>query len=407
LRAERAIGIKSYTSILVLWNLTEFIEMKRMKVMALVAAVLLCSLAVRAEELPTTKPTTRPLGSTDPREVGRAIATNLLARKPTTRRVGYPEACTAYGSLRFAGELKDKELVDKIVARYAPMAEKKLMPKPTGVDASVIGIVPIEIYRQTNDERFLAAGKASADAQFEMPREDGLTKHTRFWIDDMFMITGLQTEAYRATKDKTYLDRAAMEMVAYIDKLQQPNGLYFHSTDPGLFYWGRGNGWMAVGSAELLSELPADHPQRAKILAAYQKLMAAVVKVQPADGIWRQVLDDDKSWAESSCTGMFTFALARGVANGWLEGREYEAAARRGWTALSGYVDAEGNVKEVCIGTNRGKNEEFYLNRPRAIGDLHGQGATVWAAWAMIKLDEKGERLTGDKIAPAEQQKKG
>jgi len=321
--------------------------------------------------------------------VGVAIAKNLLARKPTTRRVSYPEACTAYGSLRLAAEMKDKALIDQIVARYQPMAEGKLMPRPTGVDASVIGIVPMAIYQQTNDARFRDAGLASANAQFATPRDDGLTKHTRFWIDDMFMITGLQTQAYRVTQDKKYLDRAAMEMVAYIDKLQQPNGLYYHSTDPGLFYWGRGNGWMAVGSAELLSELPADHPQRAKILESYKKLMAAIVKAQSSSGMWPQVLDDAKSWPESSCTGMFTFGLARGVANGWLDGAEYEAAARQGWKALSDCVDEEGNVKDVCIGTNRGKDEAFYLNRPRAIGDLHGQGATIWAAWAMLKLDAK------------------
>jgi rhamnogalacturonyl hydrolase YesR len=215
------------------------------------------------------------------------------------------------------------------------------------------------------------------------------------------MITGLQTQAYRVTKDKKYLDRAAMEMAAYIDKLQQSNGLYYHSTDPGLFYWGRGNGWIAVGSAELLNELPADHPQRAKILEAYQKLMDALVKAQSPDGMWRQVLDDDKSWPETSCSGMFTFALARGVTNGWLSGAQYEAAARKGWKALCGYVDEEGNVREVCIGTNRGKDEAFYLKRPRAVGDLHGQGAVVWAAWAMMKLDAKSGQAAEAPAAPS------
>ena len=54
---------------------------------------------------------------------------------------------------------------------------------------------------------------------------------TRYWIDDMYMLTMLQLEAYRATGDKKYLDRDAKEMVAYLDKLQQPNGLFFHAPD--------------------------------------------------------------------------------------------------------------------------------------------------------------------------------
>jgi rhamnogalacturonyl hydrolase YesR len=329
-----------------------------------------------------------------PADVGRRIAANLLTRKPTTRAVGYPEVCTAYGSMRLAAEIKDKDLLNQIVARYQPMLTtggKHLIAPPKNVDSSVFGVVPLEMYRHTEDDRYLAIGKNSADAQWQAPRDDGLTSQTRFWIDDMFMITGLQTQAFRATHDKTYLDRAATEMSAYIDKLQQPSGLFHHSTGPGEFCWGRGNGWMAVGMAELLSELPADHPQRDKILASYRAFMSALVKVQSKEGMWREVLDDDQSWIESSCTGMFVFSLGRGVTNGWLDKdtATYEAAARRGWIALCGYIDDDANVKEVVVGTNRGKVESYYLNRKRAVGDLHGEAGAVWAAWSMMKLDER------------------
>jgi rhamnogalacturonyl hydrolase YesR len=53
----------------------------------------------------------------------------------------------------------------------------------------------------------------------------------------MFMITVVQVQAYRATKDRKYIDRAALTMAAYLDKLQQPNGLFFHAADSA-FYWG-------------------------------------------------------------------------------------------------------------------------------------------------------------------------
>jgi len=49
------------------------------------------------------------------------------------------------------------------------------------------------------------------------------------WIDDMFMITAVQVQAYRATGDKKYIERAAKEMVLYLDSLQRPNGLFFHA----------------------------------------------------------------------------------------------------------------------------------------------------------------------------------
>ena len=60
----------------------------------------------------------------------------------------------------------------------------------------------------------------------------------------MYMIPILQIEAYKATKDLKYIDRAAKEMVLYLNELQRPNGLFYHAPDVP-FYWGRGNGWIA------------------------------------------------------------------------------------------------------------------------------------------------------------------
>ena len=157
--------------------------------------------------------------------------------------------------------------------------------------------------------RWLMIGLMSADTQWASPRADGLTDQTRMWVDDMFMIIGLQCQAYRATGEKVYLDRAAKEMTFYLDQLQQENGLFFHAAD-AKFYWGRGDGWFAVGMAEMLSELPADHPQRGRIMEGYKKMMAGLLKYQAKSGMWRQLIDNEAAWEESSATGMFTFAMA-------------------------------------------------------------------------------------------------
>ncbi len=92
----------------------------------------------------------------------------------------------------------------------------------------------------------------------------------------MFMITAVQVQAFRATGDRKYVDRAALAMVAYLDRLQQPNGLFFHAPD-SQFYWSRGNGWMAAGSAELLRSLPEAHPARPRILEGYRRMMASLL----------------------------------------------------------------------------------------------------------------------------------
>ena len=41
-------------------------------------------------------------------------------------------------------------------------------------------------------------------------------------------------------------------------------------------------------------------------------------------------------------------------------------------------------MTEVCIGTNRNSDRDFYLKRPRESGNLHGQAAAIWAAWSVL-----------------------
>jgi unsaturated rhamnogalacturonyl hydrolase len=324
-----------------------------------------------------------------PREIGKRIAANLVARthpidKPS---VHYAEDSTWYASLRFASLSKDKDLKISLIRKFDPILTsdgRKSISMTRHVDHAVFGIVPLELYIQTKEPKYLELGKMLADQQWEKPDQDGLSDQTRFWIDDMYMITMLQLQAYRATRQKTYLERAALEMVAYLDKLQQPNGLFYHG--PAFpFFWGRGNGWVAGGMAELLSDLPVTHPRRVRILGCYLKMMDSLLKFQDADGMWHQLIDHPESYKETSCTAMFTFAMITGVKKGWLKDPAYAQAARKGWLALTTYIDAEGNIGEVCVGTGQTNSLEFYLNRPRSKGDFHGQAPLVWCAMALLK----------------------
>jgi rhamnogalacturonyl hydrolase YesR len=129
------------------------------------------------------------------------------------------------------------------------------------------------------------------------------------------MVGSLQIQAWRATKDPKYTDHAAALLAAYLDRLQQPNGLFYHG--PAIpHFWGRGNGWFAVGLTEVPSSLPPDHPQYARLMDGYRKMMAGLRRYQSPSGIWRQLIDDNQAWPESSCTGMFTYAMVVGVRHG-------------------------------------------------------------------------------------------
>jgi unsaturated rhamnogalacturonyl hydrolase len=355
-----------------------------------------------------------PKGTT-PQEVGRRVAENFvvrahgnLGRPANPQFIIYPEVCAWYGSLTFAKLTNDRSLFDRLVKRFDPLlttAETHLIPVPIHVDLSVFGTIPLEIYIQNKDTRYLALGQWSADNQWARPNpfltaghEDqtaqngdtaslmaqGLSPQTRYWVDDMYMINVLQTQAFRATKDPVYLDRSAREMVSYLDKLQQPNGLFYHAPDVP-FFWGRGNGWFAAGFTELLRELPADHPLRARILSGYHTMMASLLKYQGEDGMWRQLVDRPESWPETSGSGMFTFAFISGVKNGWLDEATYGPAARKAWLALVSYMDKDGNLRDVCEGTNKKNDYQWYMNRAKIVGDLHGQAPILWCASALLR----------------------
>ena len=258
---------------------------------------------------------------TSPAEIGKRVAEHfVVAPHQDLRRIIYPEVCAWYGALTFAQLSGDKDLSARLVKRFDPLmmpAESALVSKERHVDFSVFGTVPLEIYIETKEQKYLDMGKAVADRQWSDPTPDGLTSETRFWIDDMYMITAVQVQAYRATGDAKYIGRAALEMVAYLDKLQQPTGR---------FYWGRGDGWMAAGMAELLRSLPQSHPRRARILEGYRKMMKSLLEFQGKDGMWRQLIDHPEAWPETSGTGMFTFAMVTGVKNSWLDAKTYGRA---------------------------------------------------------------------------------
>jgi rhamnogalacturonyl hydrolase YesR len=328
-----------------------------------------------------------------PAEVGKRVAENILARKfdyetnPRREYVIYPEVISEYGAVTVASLTHDQDLLARAIRRFEPFMEpdgaKRVSPE-AHVDFHVFGIVPLEMSAATKDPCYLAWGRGFADRQWGQTTPDGITAEARYWIDDMYMITAVQVQAYRATGDSKYIDRAALTMTAYVRQLQQSNGLFYHGTNSH-FYWSRGNGWVAAGMAELLRSLPGDHPQRPAIMDAYHKMMAALLKYQGEDGLWRQLVDAPSSWSETSGSGMFAFAMVTGVKCGWLDAGTYGPAARKSWLGLVHHLDAKGNVSDVCVGTNKGDTREYYLARPRVSGDLHGEAPVLWTASALLR----------------------
>lgn len=296
---------------------------------------------------------------------------------------GYKSACEWYGSLGVASLTANQPLLDALVSKFEPIRQNFVNDMLNGeahVDRYIFGMVPLEIYLQTNDESYRALGTEVADAQ-------QATNQTRDAIDDMFMMTGLQVQAYRATGDTQYLDFMAETMARYL-QAQEGNGLFFHNVTQARVHWGRGNGWFAAGMAEIMRDLPSDHPNYGTIEAGYLAMMEGLLNYQGANGLWYQVLDmpnDPSNWEETSCSAMFTYAMVAGVRRGVLDADTYVPVIERAWAGLQGRTSPSGDVSDICVGTWYLSTPQEYMGLTRLTGDGHGQAPVLWVAAELLR----------------------
>ena len=368
-----------------------------------------------------------PPGS-DPVTVSQRITDQFLSTRPENYRPAGYRGNEGYGwnrivmyavvslwvnaieCARKTGDVKRMERLVRLFDDFLPGGRKnKICSRLRHVDDAIFGAVPLEIYIQNGDKRCLDMGLIYADTQWDEPCEEsyreragpppalqreyyskGFTVQTRLWIDDMYMITALQSQAYRATGERKYMERTAAEMVFYLDRLQLKDGpargLFYHTLKQK-FVWGRGNGWMAAGMALILDNLPENSPHRARIMAGYRLMMEALLKYQRTDGFWNQLVDhpdDSRNWPETSCTAMFTYAYLVGVRHGWLDGDKYGPAALRAYLGLCARLDKWGNMPDVCEGTAAGPSLEYYFARHRVNGDPHAQAPMLWIAATLL-----------------------
>jgi rhamnogalacturonyl hydrolase YesR len=212
------------------------------------------------------------------------------------------------------------------------------------------------------------------------------------WLDDLFMGVPALAQMGKLTGDAKYYDDAARQIVQFADRMfVKDKNLFQHgwvqAMDPHpVFHWARANGWAIMAMTELLDVLPADHPRRAPILDLYRAHVRGLAACQGGNGLWHQLLDRPDSYEETSASAIFTYCIARGVDQGWLDPLAYVPMVSLGWNAVAQKVNAEGQVEGTCIGTGMGFDPTFYYTRPTSVLAAHGYGPVLLAGAEVIKL---------------------
>jgi len=212
------------------------------------------------------------------------------------------------------------------------------------------------------------------------------------WLDDLYMSVPCLAQMGKLTGDRRYFDDAAKQIVQFHSRMFVPEkNLFMHgwiqemSPHPA-FHWGRANGWAFMATAELLSVLPKDHPERTRLLDIFKSHAAGLRQVQAPSGLWHQLLDRPDSYEETSSSAMFVFAMARAINLGWLSRTTYAPVVLRGWNGLTTKVNSLGQVEGTCIGTGLGWDDTFYLNRPTDVNATLGYGPVFLAGAELIYL---------------------
>ncbi len=233
--------------------------------------------------------------------------------------------------------------------------------------------------------------------QGEKRLEDGTFARDRplpdsLWLDDLYMSVPALAQWAVLSADHAALDDACQQMLGMTQRMfEKSTGLYRHGWVKAMqphpsFPWGRANGWTIMAMTELLSVLPEDHAQHARLLEIYRAHVQGIARHQGINGFWHQLMDRPETYEETSATAMFVFALARGINRGWLDPSAYGPVATLGWHAVSSAVDAEGAVQGTCVGTGMAWDPAFYAYRPVSPHAAHGYGPVLLAGAEMIAM---------------------
>ncbi len=201
--------------------------------------------------------------------------------------------------------------------------------------------------------------------------------------EDFFFAGAILGRAFALTGERKYADtQAAFLMNAAI---QQDDGLFWHCRSVP-HYWGRGNGFAALGFAETLAYLPTDHPDRPALVEAHTRHLSALAGLRRPSGMLSQLLDERGSYQELTATCMTGYAVARGVRLGWLD-ESWRELAEGLWRAASERIGMDGDVVDGCTGTGAVDDRRFYLDRAAEYGtDERTGNLALWHAVEMERL---------------------
>ena len=347
-----------------------------------------------------------------------------------------------------------KASVDKYVAADGTILGYK--PEGHTLDDIEMGRATLLLYRVTQDARYAKAARFLEDQLAQQPRTpSGGYWHKQIYPNQMWLDGAYMAEPFRAAYAATFLQPQDFEDIArqllLMDEHMRDDrtGLLRHGWDEsrqmpwadkqsGLSpeVWGRAMGWYVAALVDTLDWFPANHPRRAALVAALNRNITGILKLQDAgSGLWWEVMShtprrgpgvqkqpdgsirigmtktDDGNYLEASASCMFAYAIAKGARLGYLPEADSEAA-KKAWEGIlrhfitdnpDGTVTLHGVVSVGGLGGNpyRAGDFAYYLREPVVDNDAKGIGAFMLAGSELEQLPKPAVLSARTELLPS------
>jgi unsaturated rhamnogalacturonyl hydrolase len=324
------------------------------------------------------------------------------------------------------------------------------------LDDIELGRAVMVVYRATLLPRYAKAAEFLETQLALQPRTaSGGYWHKQIYPNQMWLDGAYMAEPFRAAYAASFqqpqeIDDIARQLLLMDAHMRDPkSGLLRHGWDEsksmpwadkatGLSpeVWARAMGWYCMALVDVLDWFPKDQPQRPALIAALNRNLSAVLKVQDSGtGLWWQVMDrsphaaprlmkqpdgsirlsvehsSDGNYFEASASCMFTYALAKGVRLGYLPSAD-EAAAQRAWAGIQkkfittnpdGTLTLHGTVKVGGLGGTpyRAGDFAYYVGEKVVDQDAKGVGAYLLAGSEMDQVSPEAPSSVCQSPAPA------
>ncbi|WP_378187351.1 glycoside hydrolase family 105 protein [Aquimarina sp. W85] len=316
----------------------------------------------------------------------------------------------------------NNQLYYDYIKAYADVTIDSLGNIPTykfsnyNIDMIEAGNILFALYDTTQDERYLKAMQLLRKQLQEQPRtSEGGFWHKKIypnqmWLDGLFMGEPFYANYTVRFESGSQLDDIAKQFELIQKHAYDPKtGLLYHGWDESKAmgwankdtgtspnFWSRSLGWYAMALVDVLDYFPKDHPKQKELVAYLNQLAAALSAYQHDSGLWFQVTDQgtrDGNYLEASGTAMFTYAMAKGVNQGYLP-QNYKDVANKAFDGLIKdlvKVKEDGSViiTQACAVAGLGGNPyrdgsfDYYVNERKKNNDPKATGPFIMAALAL------------------------